>query len=108
MPLALAFIIFRIWRQKAIVAAWGYAERESDLYIRHGIWYKVLTVVPYGRMQAVEAHAGPISRLFGLSNVTLITASASSNAVIYGLDTEQAIALRDRLTALGEDQAIGL
>lgn len=104
----LALMIFRVARQGAIVRRWGFTERESDLYITSGVWYKRLTVVPYGRMQAVEVNAGPIERLFGIASVELVTASASSNAIIPGLTREQAVALRDRLTVLGEHQAAGL
>ncbi len=100
--------IWRVWRQRAIVDAWGYIERDSDLYIRRGIWMRQLTVIPYGRMQAVEVHSGPIGRLFGLSSVELVTASASSNAIIHGLARDKAMVLRDSLTERGEDQAAGL
>lgn len=106
--LALAITAWRVWRQGALAAAWGYAERETDLYIRRGIWWRNLTVVPYGRMQAVEVSAGPVQRAFGLATVKLVTASAQSDARIPGLLPAAAAQLRDRLTERGETQAAGL
>lgn len=104
----LIMIAWRGWRQSAIVRAWGFAERDTDLYIRSGIFYRRLTVVPYGRMQAVEVTAGPLQRAFKVATVKLVTASAQSDAVIPGLDPDAAAALRDRLTERGETQATGL
>lgn len=99
---------WRVIRQGAIVRAWGYAERESDLYIKSGIFIRRMTVVPYGRMQAVEVTAGPLERAFKVASVKLVTASAQSDARIPGLEPQAAAELRDRLTERGENQAAGL
>lgn len=88
--------------------AWGYAELEDDLWITHGVLFRSLTAVPYGRMQVVEVASGPIERSLGLATVTLVTASASSNAHIPGLPQAEAARLRDRLSALGDAKASGL
>ena len=88
--------------------AWGFALRDDDLYITHGVMFRSLTAVPYGRMQLVEVNAGPVERAFGVSTVKLITASASSDATIVGLPPAEAAELRDRLTTLGETKASGL
>lgn len=88
--------------------AWGYAERDEDLYVTHGATFKELIVVPYGRMQFVDVTSGPVERYFGLSKVHLHTASPKTNAQIPGLPPEEAARLRDRLTGLGESQAAGL
>ncbi len=106
--IALIVISWRMWRQAAIAGSWGFAERETDLYIKSGIFFRRLTVVPYGRMQAVEVAAGPLQRAFKVTTVKLVTASAASDAVIPGLDPADAAALRDRLTERGETQAAGL
>jgi membrane protein YdbS with pleckstrin-like domain len=89
-------------------AAWGYAERDEDLYIKHGVMYKELVAVPYGRMQFVDVTSGPLEQLFGIASVHLHTASARTSARIPGLPREEAARLRDRLTSLGETQAAGL
>ena len=95
-------LIERTWR------SWGYVEREDDLYITHGVLFRSLVAVPYGRMQLVEVASGPLERAFGLATVTLKTASAETNASIPGLSPDEATRLRDRLTELGEAHASGL
>ena len=95
-------LVERTWR------SWGYVEREEDLYITHGVLYRSLVAVPYGRMQLVEVGSGPLERAFGLANVTLKTASAETNATIPGLTPDEAARLRDRLTELGEARDSGL
>lgn len=89
-------------------AAWGYAEREDELYIKHGAMFRELVAVPYGRMQYVDINAGPLEQLYGIAGVRLHTASPRTNARIPGLPAEEAARLRDRLTELGESQAAGL
>ncbi len=106
--LGLLWVAWRWWRMAAVVAARGYQQRDTDLYIRRGLWFRSVTVVPYGRMQMVEMQSGPIERRFGMATLQLITAAAMTNAVIEGLDLAVAEDLRDRLTELGESQAVGL
>lgn len=100
-----------VWRTIVIfkaVRAWGYAERDNDLLVRHGLLVRRLSIVPYARMQFVDVTAGPLERAFGLATVQLHTAAAASDARIPGLPPDEASRLRDRLTALGEDRAEGL
>jgi membrane protein YdbS with pleckstrin-like domain len=91
-----------------IVSSWRYAERDEDLLVRRGRIYRRLTVVPYGRMQVIEVSANPVSHRLGIATVTLVTASAETDATIPGVPTETARALRDRLAAKGEASAAGL
>ncbi|MGI8888980.1 MAG: PH domain-containing protein [Nocardioidaceae bacterium] len=91
-----------------MVASWRYAERQQDLLIRHGRIFRRLTVVPYGRMQVIEVSANPISARLGIATVTLVTASANTNAKIPGLPTQIAQELRDQLAAKGEAMTAGL
>ena len=100
--LARYFFLERTWK------SWGYVERDVDLYITHGVWFRTLTAVPYGRMQLVEVQSGPVDRHFGLASVTLKTASPNTDATIPGLEPDEASRLRDRLTQLGEAHASGL
>jgi membrane protein YdbS with pleckstrin-like domain len=90
------------------VRAWGYAEREDDLFVKRGVLFSRLSVIPYGRMQFVDVTAGPAERLFGLATVRMHTAAAASDARIPGLESAEAARVRDRLTELGEAQAAGL
>jgi membrane protein YdbS with pleckstrin-like domain len=106
-----AIVVFAIWRSIVTVRAvkaWGYAERDNDLLVRHGLLVRRLSIVPYARMQFVDVTAGPLGRAFRLATVQLHTASAASDAKIPGLPPDEAARLRDRLTALGEDRAEGL
>lgn len=95
-------LIPRAWRR------WGYAEREDDLFVTHGVLYRQLAVVPYGRMQFVDVVSGPIDRRYGLATVQLHTASPATDAKIPGLPADEAARLRDRLSALGESRRAGL
>lgn len=97
-----------LWLIPRNYRAWGYAERDADLLVTHGVLMRRLTVVPYGRMQLVDVHSGPLERRFGLASVQLHTASPASDARIPGLPADEAARLRDRLSALGEVQAAGL
>jgi hypothetical protein len=90
------------------VRAWGYSEREDDLFVKRGVLFSRLSVIPYGRMQFVDVTAGPVERLFGLATVRMHTAAAASDARIPGLESGEAARVRDRLTELGEARAAGL
>lgn len=106
--ISLSFIAFRVWRQGAIYRSWGFAERESDLFITHGVWRRKLAIIPYGRMQSVTIASGPIERLAGVATVRLITAAAAVEGTIPGVGRADAQKLRERLLQRGELQAAGL
>jgi membrane protein YdbS with pleckstrin-like domain len=104
----LALGAFGWWLIGRNAELWGYAERDDDLYIKHGALFRELIAVPYGRMQYVDITAGPLEQMYGIATVRLHTASAHTNAKIPGLPADEAARLRDRLTELGESQAAGL
>jgi uncharacterized protein len=107
----MAAVLVLVWAWSAVgrnFRSWGYVERADDLMVTHGAMFKKLTVVPYGRMQLVDVKAGPIERAFGLVNVKLHTAAATTDAQVRGLSPADAGSLRDRLTALGEAHSAGL
>ncbi len=107
---AAAFVVagWAWWAFGRNAASRGWAEREHDLLVRRGFLFRSLTVVPYGRLQVVEVEAGPLAGAFGFASVTLVTASAHTDARIPGVRAGDARALRDRLTARGETEAAGL
>ncbi|MBB5869208.1 membrane protein YdbS with pleckstrin-like domain [Allocatelliglobosispora scoriae] len=104
----LAYAVLRVISIIRGVRSWGYAERDNDLLVRHGLLTRHLSIVPYARMQFVDVSASPLERAFGLATVQLHTAAAASDARVPGLLPDDAARLRDRLTALGEDRAEGL
>ncbi len=112
-PLLVAGAAIAIGLLRAIIVvrsvrAWGYAERDDDLLVRHGLFLRKLSIVPYARMQFVDVTAGPMERVFGLATVTMHTAAAASDARIPGLPSAEAARLRDRLSSLGESRSEGL
>ncbi|GGV51475.1 PH domain-containing protein [Streptomyces spectabilis] len=64
-------------------------------------------VVPFTRIQTLDTKRGPLMQLFGLSAVTVTTASAAGPVTIAGLDdtlaTEMVRDLTERVRALRED-----
>ncbi|HBX80634.1 MAG TPA: hypothetical protein DEG88_02110 [Propionibacteriaceae bacterium] len=99
---------WRIVRARRWVQSWGWAERDQDLCITHGLWFRRLVVVPFGRMQVVNVTSGPLLRSQGLAEVQLVTAAALSDATIPGLTQADAIALRDRMIELSDARGAGL
>lgn len=109
-PLAV-FLVWWLWlwvRARRVVAAYGYAERDADLCVTKGLWFKELIVVPFGRMQVVKVSSGPLMRVYGLATVQLVTASAQTDATIPGLPLDEARILRDRLIELSDAKGSGL
>ncbi|HLN76892.1 MAG TPA: PH domain-containing protein [Nocardioidaceae bacterium] len=104
----LLLAVYGWWLIGRNVRNWGYAERDDDLYIKHGALFRELIAVPYGRMQFVDITAGPLEQLYGIASVRLHTASPRTSGRIPGLPADEAARLRDRLTELGESQAAGL
>lgn len=88
--------------------SWGYAERADDLVLTHGVLFRKLVVIPYGRMQAVDVTASVLEQWFGIATVRVYTAAATTDARIPGLPTPEATRLRDRLAQRGEQRSAGL
>ena len=101
-------LAWRLWRDGRWVRSWGYAQRDGDLCITHGLMWKNLPIIPSGRMQMVKVSSGPIERAFGLASVELITASPETAATISGLAEPDAVALRDELIELSDAEGSGL
>ena len=111
LPLVVVLLALLAWGWLVIgrnARWWAYAERDQDLYVKHGVLFRAMVVVPYGRMQYVDVQAGPLEQLFKIASVHLHTASPGTSARIPGLPADEAARLRDRLTSQGEAQAAGL
>ena len=90
------------------VRAIGYAQAPTELWLRKGLFFRTVTVVPYGRMQYVDVSVGPLERAFGICTLKLHTASPATNASLPGLPTEEGTRLREQLSARGEARLAGL
>ncbi|WP_129115047.1 PH domain-containing protein [Halegenticoccus tardaugens] len=88
---------------------WGYEVREDSLYLERGVFTRVRTVVPFVRIQHVDATRGPVERLVGLAHTVVYTAgSRGADVAIPGLTPEGSDDLQERLKRLairaeGED-----
>lgn len=78
---------------------------EVAVYARRGWVVQQWRIAPILRIQTVEAHRGPLEQWFGLSTVTVTTASAQGAVRIEGLDRARAQALVHELTAVTHDTA---
>lgn len=88
--------------------ATGYQLRADDLVFRRGILWQRMVAVPYGRMQLVDITHGPLDRAFGIAQLKLVTAAASTGVVIPGLTQDAAQQLRDTLIEVAETRRTGL
>ncbi|PYD02382.1 hypothetical protein B4U78_001540 [Microbacterium esteraromaticum] len=88
--------------------ALGYMLRADDVVFRRGILWQRMVAVPYGRMQLVDITQGPLDRIFGLSQLKMVTAAAATGVQIPGLTQEAAEALRDTLIQVAETRRTGL
>lgn len=88
--------------------AYAYRLRADDLVFRHGILWQRMVAVPYGRMQLVDITHGPLDRAFGIAQVKLVTAAATTGVVIPGLTQGAAERLRDILIDVAESRRTGL
>ena len=101
-------LIWQLWLIPQQVKRLGWLETSDELLITKGKLWHTFTVVPYGRIQFVDVTAGPLERAFGMKQVQLHTASASSDSTIQGLPAAEADALRERLAIKSRERMSGL
>ena len=88
--------------------ALGYMLRADDVVFRKGILWQRIVAVPYGRMQLVDITQGPLDRAFGIAQLKMVTAAATTGVQIPGLSQSAAEALRDTLIEVAETRRTGL
>ncbi|HEV2777972.1 MAG TPA: PH domain-containing protein [Actinophytocola sp.] len=88
-------VVVPLWRYR--VHRWEVTE--DAVYAKTGWLWQEWRIAPMSRIQTVDTERGPLERLFGLSSVTVTTASAAGPIKIAGLDHELAADLVQRLTA---------
>lgn len=95
-PVAIAAIASVYARLDARFRAW--ALREHDLVYRHGVIWRKTVIVPFSRIQHVEALHGPLERYLGLMRVKCFTAGGmSADLTVKGLDRDSARRVRQYL-----------
>lgn len=96
---AIAAVAHVVWWPRAAYRAWHYRLGPDNLELHHGVIFRTLSVIPYGRVQHVDTTQGPIDRMVGLSRLVVHTAAASSDKVIPGVSDEAARWLRGTILA---------
>lgn len=86
----------------------GFQLRADDLVFRRGILWQRMVAVPYGRLQLVDINHGPLDRAFGIAQLKLVTAAATTSVAIPGLPQSTAEELRDVLIEVAESRRAGL
>jgi membrane protein YdbS with pleckstrin-like domain len=95
-----AWLVF--WYPARAYRAWSYRIDERVLETHHGIWFRVIQLLPLSRLQHVDLHRGPLERSLGLATLILHTAGTHhAMLTVPGLAAEEAVRLRDHLVAAG-------
>lgn len=109
LAVAVAVLLLGVGLTAARYRLWRFEVREDALYLERGVFTRVHTVVPFVRIQHVDAQRGPLERVLGLSTTVVYTAgSRGADVAVPGLSPGEADELQDRLKRLairaeGED-----
>jgi hypothetical protein len=99
-------VLAHVWPAKSWRHA-SYRVTERGIEIRRGVWWREEIAVPRSRVQHTDVTQGPLERAFGLGVLVLYTAGTDhSRVVLPGLAYGDALAIRDRLAAVDEDDAV--
>ena len=78
----------------------GYQMGADRLRVVRGLLFRSDTVVPFGRVQHIDVHQGPIERGYGLATLVLHTAGNHNASVsLPGLAHADAMAMRENIRA---------
>ncbi len=78
----------------------GYELGDDRLRVVRGLLFHSDTVVPFGRVQHIDVHQGPIERGYGLATLVLHTAGNHNASVsLPGLARDDAMAMREAIRA---------
>lgn len=93
--IVLGFAVVPFWRYR--VHRWEVTE--TAVYTQRGWLVQERRIAPVSRVQTVDTERGPLAQIFGLSTVTITTASAQGELRIEGLRRADADQLVSDLTA---------
>lgn len=104
-PVGVLLLLVVAW--VLVVPSWRYAVHrwevtETAVYTQTGWWARERRIAPMSRIQTVDHVEGAVARLFGLSTVTVTTASAAGALEIAGLERARALSLVDELTLMAD------
>lgn len=78
----------------------GYQMGSDRLRVVRGLIFRSDTVVPFGRVQHIDVHQGPIERAYGLATLVLHTAgNHNASVALPGLAHADALAMREEIRA---------
>lgn len=78
----------------------GYQISADRLRVVRGLMFRSDTVVPFGRVQHIDVHQGPLDRFFGIATLTLHTAGNHNASVsLPGLAEDLAREMREDVRA---------
>jgi membrane protein YdbS with pleckstrin-like domain len=78
----------------------GYQMGGDRLRVVRGLIFRSDTVVPFGRVQHIDVHQGPIERGYGLATLVLHTAgNHNASVALPGLGHDDALAMREAIRA---------
>ncbi len=78
----------------------GYQISADRLRVVRGLLFRSDTVVPFGRVQHIDVHQGPLDRFFGIATLTLHTAGNHNASVsLPGLGEDLAREMREEIRA---------
>lgn len=87
-------IVMPQWRYR--VHRWEITD--TAVYTQTGWFTQERRIAPLARIQTVDTQRGPFEQMFGLSNVTVTTASAKGPLKVHALDLAIADRVVERLT----------
>ena len=78
----------------------GYQMGPDRLRVVRGLIFRSDTVVPFGRVQHIDVHQGPLERGYGLATLIVHTAGNHNSSVsLPGLGHDDALAMREEIRA---------
>jgi len=96
--LAVLYLLIRVPLRR--YQARGFQLGGDRLRVVRGLMFHSDTVVPFGRVQHIDVHQGPIERAYGLATLVLHTAGNHNASVsLPGLAHADAVAMREEIRA---------
>ena len=100
LPVALLVLWFVVRAPLRRYHARGYQLGDDRLRVVRGLVFNSDTVVPFGRVQHIDVHQGPLERACGLGTLVLHTAgNHNASVALPGLAHGDALAMREDIRA---------